>query len=105
VDVFDFESGAWTSLEKDLPTQRAGNFAAAYHGRLLVMGGESPQRLAHPEVEAYDPATGEWETWSPLVVGRHGTGAAILDGKLWVAAGSANRGGGPELNSLEVYAP
>lgn len=105
VDVFDFETGDWSSLAQDLPTQRAGNFAVAYHGRMLVLGGESPQKLAHSQVEAYDPSAGAWETWSPLTIGRHGTGVAVLDGKLWVAAGSANRGGGPELNSLEVYEP
>ena len=105
VDVYDFESGAWTSLAAPLPTQRAGNFAVGYHGRLLVLGGESPQKRAHAEVEAYDPQPKTWETWSPLMIGRHGTGVALLDGKLWVAAGSANRGGGPELNSIEAYAP
>ena len=105
VDVFDFRSKKWTSLRANLPTQRAGNFAVAYHGRLLVLGGESPQKLAHPQVEACDPETGEWENWSPLTIGRHGTGVAVLGGKLWVGAGSSNRGGGPELNSLEVYEP
>jgi hypothetical protein len=33
--------------------------------------------------------------------GRHGTGVIYWKGKVYVAAGSANRGGGPELNDME----
>lgn len=43
-----------------------------------------------------------WEKLSPLQQGRHGTGAVVVDGKIYIVAGSGNRGGGPELNSIEV---
>jgi len=35
-----------------------------------------------------------------LPVGRHGTQAAALGDKVYIAAGSGNRGGGPELDDL-----
>lgn len=104
VDVFDFASGAWSTLPQSLPTHRAGNSAIAVGSRLLVVGGESEQRTAHSEVESFDVSTGDWETLPALVRGRHGTGVAVLDGWLYTAAGSGNRGGGPELTSLEAVA-
>lgn len=103
VDVYDFETGEWSTLTQPLPTLRAGNMAAVFDGRLLVMGGESgAQKSAHAETEILDPATGDWDTGPALIQGRHGTGAALLGSKLFVAAGSGGRGGGPELNTLEV---
>lgn len=102
VDVYDFAAGAWTTAAQPLPTQRAGNSAVVVNDRLVVIGGESGQKQAHGEVEALDPSSGNWTTLPALVRGRHGTGAAILDGWLYTAAGSGNRGGGPELTSLEA---
>ncbi len=98
VDVYDFASGRWSSLEAPLPTPRAGAGAVAFGGQLLVMGGESARQVpAHDEVEAYDPASGRWHTLAPLPRGRHGTQATVLGDAVHVAAGSGDRGGGPEL--------
>ncbi|MCD9033593.1 kelch repeat-containing protein, partial [Luteimonas sp. Y-2-2-4F] len=106
VDVYDIAAGRWSTLEAPIPTPRSGTAALAHEGRLLVLGGESAaQQRAHDEVEAYDPATGRWETLPPLPVGRHGTQAARLDGAVHIAAGSADRGGGPELADHLVLAP
>ncbi|HAZ25636.1 MAG TPA: hypothetical protein DCY95_14410, partial [Algoriphagus sp.] len=60
------------------------------------------QAPAHAEVEVLDTETNQWIILPSLNQGRHGTGAVIFKGKIYVAAGSANRGGGPELNSLEI---
>jgi len=35
-------------------------------------------------------------------MGRHGTGAALVKDKVYIVAGSKNRGGGPEINTIEV---
>lgn len=105
VDIYDFKAGTWSTAEETIPTERAGTYAVAWKGRVLVLGGESgAQESAHAEVEAFDPKTGHWESLPKLHQGRHGTGVAVAKGKLWVAAGSANRGGGPELNTLESWA-
>lgn len=103
VDVYDIASGRWTTLDQPIPTQRAGAATVAVDGELLVMGGESvAQVAAHAEVERLDPATGRWTRETPLPQGRHGTQAVVLDDLVWIAAGSGNRGGGPELNDLLV---
>jgi N-acetylneuraminic acid mutarotase len=104
VDIYDFQSRKWTTAEAKIPTERAGSFSLVWKNRMLVLGGESgSQQAAHAEVEAFDPRTGRWEALPNLLQGRHGTGVAEASGKLWVAAGSANRGGGPELTTLESW--
>lgn len=99
VDVYDIAEKRWSTLSSPLPIQRAGTSAVEMDGKLLVIGGESVNQVeAHDEVELYDPVTGHWSTLQSLPSGRHGTQAAMLKGKLYIAAGSGNRGGGPELN-------
>jgi hypothetical protein len=67
-----------------------------------VLGGESGrQPLAHVEVEALSLVEGKWSSWPSLNQGRHGTGAALIGNELYVAAGCANRGGSPEIKSVE----
>ncbi|WP_208280407.1 FG-GAP-like repeat-containing protein [Massilia oculi] len=101
VDVYDFKAKRWSTLPAPLPTPRAGTASAVIGGKLAVIGGESLKQVeAHREVEAWDPQTARWQTMPALPVGRHGTQAATLDGKVYIAAGSGNRGGGPELDDL-----
>lgn len=106
VDVFDFKTGKWTTLPQgnDLPTARAGNASVVLGKKVLVIGGESGEQVpAHSEVEAFNTTTMKWETLPSLRQGRHGTGAVNVNGKIYIVAGSGNRGGGPELNSIEVF--
>ena len=101
VDVYDFRTKRWSTLPAPLPTPRAGTASAVIDGKLAVIGGEGLKQVeAHREVEAWDPQTARWQTLPALQVGRHGTQAATLDGKVYLAAGSGNRGGGPELDDL-----
>lgn len=103
VDVYDIASNTWRTLPSPIPTPRAGTSAVATAGKVLVLGGESAsQKEAHDEVEALDPATGMWTTVASLRQGRHGFQAGQHGESVIVAAGSANRGGGPELNSVET---
>lgn len=105
VDIFDFKTNSWTTLaeNQNIPTQRAGTSAVVLGKRVLILGGESgKQPVSHSEVEALDTKTFTWEKMSDLQKGRHGTGAINYEGKIYTVAGSGNRGGGPELNSIEV---
>ena len=105
VDVYDFKTGEWTTLAEsnNLPTLRAGNASVVLGKKVIVIGGESGEQVpAHSEVEAFNTTTMKWESLPDLKQGRHGTGAVIVNGKIYIAAGSGNRGGGPELNSIEV---
>ena len=105
VDVYDFKTNTWTTLDssKNIPTPRAGATAIAYKGKVVVIGGESTAHVeAHNEVEAYDVKKNVWEKWAKLTTTRHGTQVVQVKGKFYIGAGSKNRGGGPELNTVEV---
>lgn len=102
VDVYDFKTGQWSTVEKELPTQRAGTSSLGIGKYLVVMNGESKNQVpAHAEVEVLNTKTGQWFNLPKLKQGRHGCGIAYLNGKIYVANGSGNRGGGPELNEVE----
>lgn len=106
VDVYDFKSGKWTTLPEpsNLPTLRAGNATVVVDQKVIVIGGESGEQVpAHSEVEALNTRTMKWETLPQLKQGRHGTGAVVVKDKVYIVAGSGNRGGGPELNTIEVF--
>ena len=104
VDVYDFSTGNWSTLSSNLPTPRGGTASILYRGEILVIGGESNSQVpAHDETEALNPITQSWTDRPSLNVGRHGTQAALLNDIVYIAAGAAERGGEPELNSIERY--
>ncbi|MEM9142889.1 MAG: galactose oxidase [Bacteroidota bacterium] len=103
VDVYDVAEDTWTTLPHAIPTERAGNMAIAYQDKILVLGGESSsQEKAHAHVEAIDLNDHSWYSLPAMLEGRHGTGVVELDGDLYVASGCGNRGGQPELFTMEV---
>jgi N-acetylneuraminic acid mutarotase len=105
VDVYDFKTKSWTTLPEslNLPTLRAGSSNVVLGKKIYVIGGESAsQTESHADVEVFDTKTQSWTKNPKLQKGRHGTGAAVVKKKIYTAAGSGNRGGGPELNSVEV---
>ncbi len=105
VDIFDFKANTWKTLpaSANIPTQRGGCTSVVLGNRVIVIGGESPQKLAHNQTEAFDFKTNTWQALSPLQTGRHGTQAVVHGNKIYIVAGAANQGGGPEINSLEVF--
>lgn len=105
VDVYDFATGEWSTLAEPLQVPSAAGGLAVLNGSIYYFGGESDRRIAHSETHRIDPMTGAVDLVAPLRRGRHGGGAAVLDGMIFVAAGSGGRGGGPELSSTEVFAP
>ncbi|MFK7843881.1 MAG: kelch repeat-containing protein [Rhodothermales bacterium] len=105
VDVYDFITGQWSTLPSpagDLPTPRAGAASVAVGDFVVVIGGESAQQLAHNEAEALNTVTNTWITLQPLNVGRHGTQAIFYNDNIYIASGSGEKGGGPELTSQEI---
>ena len=84
----------WSTLPPTghIPTPRAGAGAVVLDGRLVVLGGESAQPLAHDAVESLDPATGRWTALKPLAMGRHATQAVLHEGRIYLASGSRTRG-------------
>ncbi len=102
VDVFDFRKGEWETMEEGIPTERAGTSSLGIGKYLVVMNGESKDQIpGHSVVEVLDTKKGEWFRLPRLKQGRHGCGIAYLGGKIYVANGSGNRGGGPEMDEVE----
>lgn len=105
VDVYDFETGRWQTLENNLPVGTAAGGIAELDGFLYYAGGESDQKTAHSETQCLNLSTGEWSFASPLNRGRHGTAIIEHEGELYITAGSGNKGGSPELTSIEKFTP
>jgi N-acetylneuraminic acid mutarotase len=108
VDVYDFKNKTWQTLPagSNILTLRGGGTAVAYKRYIVLMGGESiAQNESHREVEEFDTKTGAWNKLPRLVTGRHDTQAIVYKGNIYIAAGAANRGGGPDQNTIEVLKP
>lgn len=104
VDVYDIASNTWKTLPNNIPTKRAGNAAILFETEVLVVGGESTtQEKAHAEVEALNLETNAWRTLPSLLEGRHGSGLLEYEGAIYIASGCGNRGGKPELFTMEKY--
>ncbi len=103
IDVYDFATDQWLPESESpmLPTPRAGNMVMAWGEEIVIGGGESTQKMAHDQVEAYNVKTGQWRDWPSLERGRHGSGFAIVGDHVYTASGSGGRGGSPELTSME----
>ena len=104
VDVYDFKTRTWSTLDKPVPTQRAGCTAICIKDKILFTSGESiDQKLAHNEVECLNTKTGEWTELPSLNTGRHGTQLIWYKKKLYIASGCGQMGGNPELSSIECF--
>ncbi|MEP3279041.1 MAG: hypothetical protein ABJN26_00580 [Stappiaceae bacterium] len=103
VDVYDFVTGEWSTLNEPIAIQTAAGGAGVVDGKIYYVGGEAGRAEAYTEMQVFDPKTGTWSLGAPLNRARHGTNAFVHNGALWIAAGSGARGGEPELISLEKY--
>ncbi|NDK55802.1 malectin domain-containing carbohydrate-binding protein [Pontibacter fetidus] len=106
VDVFDFATGTWQTLPaaSNIPTPRAGTTTAVLGEEVIVIGGESvAQTQAHQEVEALNINNHTWRRLANLQQGRHGMQAIVNNNGIYVAAGSGQQGGEPELNTQEGF--
>ncbi len=103
-EIYDFDQKEWLipTQKQALPTLRAGHMMMAWGDEIIVVGGESHvQKSSHFEVDAFNTVSQVWRRWPNPINARHGTGLAIHNGYVYVASGSANSGGGPELSSIE----
>ncbi len=103
-NIFNFRTGTWETVNSEtaLPTLRAGNGAFVWHDEIVIGGGESAAQVpAHAEVEAFDTRSYSWRNWPAMKQGRHGSGYGIVGDYVYTASGCGNRGGEPELYSVE----
>lgn len=103
VDVYDFETQEWSTWnDAPLPTERAGCTVAVRENEVIITGGEGFGQT-WGETEALNVETREWRSLGPLNQPRHGTQMFLYQDQLYIAAGSGDQGGGPELTSMETY--
>lgn len=105
VQIYDPAASTW-SLGPRLPQPIHHTMAAAVDGRLYVMGGEiDGASTGRPEIFVahtwmHDPAVGGWVARAPMPTARSGGGAAVIDGRIFVAGGRP-----PGGSAFEVYDP
>jgi N-acetylneuraminic acid mutarotase len=109
LDAYDPATKTW-SAKAPMPVARGGCMAGVVNGLLIVAGGEGNARDVNPQgvfpdTDGYDPATDTWHVFAPMRTPRHGTGAAGLDGKLYVPGGATAQGGGTAVDILEAFTP
>jgi len=99
--VFDIASNAWSDAPGPTPREHLG--AAASGGRIYVVAGRGYGRGNVGLLEAFDPATGTWESL-PDMPGVCGgcSAAATSDGRIHVTGGE---GGGQTYGDHFVYDP
>jgi N-acetylneuraminic acid mutarotase len=107
LQVYDPAANVWAT-KAPMPTARFDAAEGAIGGRFYVVGGAPCDHLGCPPfatLEVYDPATDTWTTKAPMPTARLRAGAAVINGKLYVAGGSTDQSSGIGSAALEVYDP
>jgi N-acetylneuraminic acid mutarotase len=105
VQVYDTRTDRW-ELGPPLPLPMHHAMAASVNGKLYVIGGEfEGAGTGRPEVfldtvYELDPQVGSWVARAPMPTARSTGGAAVIDGKIYVAGGRPPRG-----HDFAVYDP
>lgn len=103
VTIFDPERME-TRPGPSMRVSRSGFAAVSIGNALIVAGGELVGANTIATVEYYSESNG-WETLAPLPVAVHGTGMAMLGGRLYVALGSTTPGGISNPGHVQVLDP
>lgn len=101
VDVYDFKSGTWSTLEQPLPHGSAAGGTAVIGDTIIYFGGETAEDAINL-TQALNTKTGTWSQLAPMKQGRHGSQAVVYKNRIYISAGSPNRGGG-RVNSTEMF--
>jgi N-acetylneuraminic acid mutarotase len=104
--AYDVAGDSWTARAPML-TPRGGAAAAVVGTRLFVIGGEG--NTGEPSGvfavnEAYDAAADSWEAHPPMPAPRHGTGAATVDGTIYIPGGADQQAFGA-VATVESFTP
>ncbi len=102
IDVYDFDTETWTTLNNPIPTPRGGNAVAILGNELLAIGGNSSSGTAIASTQALNLDNDNWRILPSLNQARHGYQAVVNNGVVYVAAG-APLADGNSHNSQEVF--
>jgi N-acetylneuraminic acid mutarotase len=101
VDVYEFKTGTWSTLANPLPYGSAAGGTAVMGDVIIYFGGETAE-AAIDRTQALDTRTGNWSQLAPMKQGRHGSQAVVYQNRIYISAGSPNRGGG-RVTSTEMF--
>jgi N-acetylneuraminic acid mutarotase len=90
--VFEYTPGGAWATKAAMPTARGGTACGVIGDRIIVVGGEGNPGTptgVFEEVEAYDAIGDRWQALAPMVTPRHGMGAAVWNGALYVPGGAS----------------
>lgn len=90
VEAYDARRNSW-SRAPDLPDARGGTGATAIAGRIVSVGGESPDGTTRTVYALRRPGS-RWQRLPDLPTPRHGLGVVTLGGRVWVIAGGPKPG-------------
>lgn len=105
VQVYDLATNRW-EYGPPLPVPMHHAMAASVGDQLYVIGGEfdgagtGRAEVYLDSVYALDPQAGTWALKAPMPTGRSAGGAAVVDGRIYVAGGWPPRG-----HDFAVYDP
>jgi N-acetylneuraminic acid mutarotase len=102
VERYDLRGDRWRRV-RPMPLGLNHTTAVAYHGRLYVHGGYTARRSLQSATSVllrYDPARNRWARLRSSPTPRAAHAAAVIRGRLYVAAGANSHG---SLRSLEMY--
>lgn len=105
--VFEYTPGGTWLERAPMPTPRGGTACGVVGDRIVVVGGEGNPAApsgVFPQSEAYDAIANTWVNLADMPTPRHGMGAAVVDGKLYVPGG-ANKQGFGAVATHEVLTP
>jgi N-acetylneuraminic acid mutarotase len=103
--VYDPDVRTYDELEP-ISTPRGGVAGAALGSRFVVFGGEGNEGTSSgvfPDVEALDTTTGAWEVLPEMLLPRHGLGAAVIDGRIYLPGGATTQGFGAALDHTAAW--
>lgn len=109
LDIFDPQTRMW-SAGAPMLRPRGGLNGIAARGCFFVWGGEGTgtgePNDVFPDHDVYDPRTNTWTPLPPLPTPVHGvTGAAFVDGLIYMPGGGTRSGGSSGSPIFQVYRP
>jgi N-acetylneuraminic acid mutarotase len=100
VDVYDFKTGTWSTLNAKLPMGTGGGTAVNLNNKIYYIGGEratdTTQNGPQKDVFVFDPAQpAAWTRAASVNLARNGVGGTVLDHQIYIAGGAGGGPGGP----------
>ena len=87
-----------------MPLPQAGTASVVINNELLVFGGEifSPEAKVFAHTWRYNLSQDSWTALPAMKTPRHGLGAALLNGKIYIVGGATEPGGSGTSDLNEI---